>query len=295
MRKCPNCQFLLPPNAATCKFCGNLLGLDPRATHAAAAPAPARAHAAAPEPAAVGGGMAFGTMQAAPVVRRADERPGAKFDAPLSDLHEAQRIVAPADHGLPYAPESSRGVRVVIAALVGLVAVIGGGFAYTRLTDEATKPIAAAADDRVPLRWQRIGPPNIPFVAELPAAPQSMQLVPIDGISAVAAETTIDGGWFSVGTFELNPGIVTADVDQMLNALASGVAKQRQAELVDIKVSDRLAVRIVDATLKTGDRQGWIQVIMENNQVYFTAALASGEAGDAHNVFDRIANSITPA
>lgn len=325
MKKCPACKFLLTENAASCRFCGHLLG----GVHTN------DARTLAYEPGVDLTSHDPQSMRPQPVVRRA----GDGLAVPNDDAHPRQRaLVTPPMHALGPAPgatragkrhdkaandgSSARGItadfydlatskqlrpepvedgagtqrwRVAIATGGLVLAATVGAFFYMR-SPGASEPVNAAAVAPA-IVWERVGPPTVPFTAELPGPSRGVSLRPFEDRPTVALQTEVDPATaFVVGAFDLPEGALAFGPDAYLRSTAERIAAARLMVLGDGLGTDRREGRVYDASMSTATGGGgFVHLLVAGQRVYFAAVFAPSDVGSVRPLYDRVAQSLLPA
>lgn len=336
MRKCPECKFILTENSASCRFCGHLLGgthtndaqtlayepgvdltsHDPESMRpqpvvrrageglAPAPEAPPRPRVMMPPPM-----QALGPASGAP--RSRDGSPpahpvmaGPPRQAPVpppptharaSDFYSLSASERSAPGPMSDGDAGSRWQRIAIATGGLVLALSVGGFFYLRSPSQADPVKAEAVAPTI--AWERVGPPTVPFTAELPGPSKGVSLRPFEDRPTVALQAELDQAKaFVVGAFDLPEGALAFGPDAYLRATAERIATVRMMTLGDGLGTDRREGRVYDASMSNaGGGGGWVHLLVAGQRVYFAAVFVPSDAASVRPLYDRMAQSLQPA
>lgn len=177
----------------------------------------------------------------------------------------------------------------------GLVlALVVGAFFYLR---SAASPDQVKAEVVAPvIVWERVGPPTVPFTAELPGPTKGVPLRPFEDVPTVALQAEVNQSTaFVVGAFDLPERALAFGHDAYLRATAEGVAAARIATLGDGLGTDRREGRAYVASMSTAaGGGGWVHVLLAGQRVYFAAVFTASDTAGVRPLFDRMAQSLLP-
>jgi len=285
VKSCPKCKFLLTDLDASCRYCGHLFrGVDADEALPTDVNRGVRVH----------GPVRENVARPSAVVRRA----GRTSPLPLPDrfhpvadgtFSERPGIDRPqysiADQHEP------RDLRRLVMAVVGIALVVVVAVALVLRVGDDTAPREAASA----LSWEKVGPPTVPFSAELPGIATVSTLRPFDELTTYSLESSPSSGQtYVVGAFELPAGALAFGPDAYMKATAQKIAVMRNTIYVDGSGSDNAAGRVYDVTLTSSTGWGRIHLFVGRSRMYYVAVFASAGEDGAQPNYDRIVRSLVP-
>jgi hypothetical protein len=287
VKSCPKCKFLLTDLDASCRYCGHLLrGVDADEALPSDGNRGVRVHAPSGD----------NVARPSAVVRRA----GRTAPLPLPDrLHpvvDATFYDRPDVNRPQYSiagQDEPRDVRRLVMAVVGVALVVVVAVALLLRARGDASPGETPAPV---LSWEKVGPPTVPFSAELPGMAIASTLRPFDELTTYSVESSpsSDQGYV-VGAFDLPPGALAFGPDAYMKATAQKIAALRNGTFVDGAGSDSASGRIFDGTLTSSGGWGCIHLLIRGPRMYYVAVFAQTSDDGARQNYDRVVQSLVPA
>ena len=306
MKSCPKCKFLLTDLDASCRYCGHLLrGRDADEAWSSQNDSGVRI-----EP-----GVRDSVARPAAVVRRAggEVRPGAAGAPPRRSGRSTSAANLPIpstqhttahdsfyDRIEPMRPQYSiqgqdepRDLRRLVMLVVGVALVVLIAVAlFLRSRGDDTR----AAVTPALVSWEKVGPPAVPFQAELPGMAKPSTLRPFDELPTFSFESSpsSDQGYL-VGAFDLPEGALAYGPDAFMKSTAQKIAALRSTTFVEGLGSDTANGRAFDVTLTSSAGWGLLHLLIRGPRMYYVGAFAQTESATARQNYDRVVQSLVPA
>jgi hypothetical protein len=293
VKSCPKCKFLLTDLDASCRYCGHLLrGRD--ADEAWGDPGDRGVRVETEERDSV--------VRPAAVVRRAggDLRPPVPAASlPQPSLRPPGHDAGFSDRPEPVRPQYSiqgqdepRDLRRLVMAVVGVALVVLIAVALVMHSRHDASPAVTPPA----LSWQEVGPPAVPFQAQLPGMAKPSSLRPFDEVPAFSFESRPSSDQSDlVGAFDLPEGALAYGPDAFMKATAQRIAALRDVTFIEGLGSDTVDGRAFDVTLASSAGWGLLHLLIRGPRIYYAGAFARSDSDTARQNFDRVVQSLVPA
>ena len=274
---------------ASCRYCGHLLrGLDAGDPWSTTLEGGVRVESDAQD----------SLARPAAVVRRAggDIRSTANADhhrqpGASDDFYDRSEVTR--QHYSIEGQDEPRDLRRVVMLVVGVVLVVAIAvalFVHSRGDDTP----ASVTPQRV--SWERVGPPGVPFTAELPGMATASSLRPFSEIETHAYESgpSVDQRYL-VGAFDLPAGALAFGSDAYMKATAEKLAVLHNMVFVAGVGSDSTSGRVFDASVTSSAGWGLLHLLVRDTRLYYVAVFVQGSDDGARQTYVRVVQSFVPA
>ena len=176
---------------------------------------------------------------------------------------------------------------VVGVALVVLMAVA----LFMRSRREGSPPTVTPAS----ISWEKVGPPAVPFQAELPGMAKPSSLRPFDELPTYSFESSPSSDQaYLVGAFDLPEGALAYGPDAFMKSTAQHIAALRNTTFIEGLGSDTVNGRAFDVTMTSSVGWGLLHLVIRGSRLYYVGAFAQSDSDTARRNYDRVVESLVP-